>query len=325
METLFKHNKYYVHSGSDYLKDKSYNPFAYLMLKEFSRTKAHFSDDIFITPEEKNYVLKEVLGYSHVKANNIIESLAAHNEINIASDGNIVINEFDTDKKQYVTIDKATAQYFYDTFGKEGLAFKVYIYLGSKWNLQRNLGYYEDGFRFTKGGAGNMSLLKHLGYKSVSQTTREKLESIFEILQQDGLLTISGPQTYSYGDKKMWHIHYLRYWGPYKEITEHNTSIATKEIQTDTNNIERFAPYLPKFRNYYLEQNSPRYNFVNDLSSLGEDCVLVLYEGLEDISLIRLLKDYPDKERIPHGRIMFSTLSNQDDDVDDIWSIEPYE
>ena len=318
----------------DCLLDREYEPMALAALSNFSRLKAKIVDGIGnITPEEKNQILRDTCGYSKTKVAKIIAALERLGEIETNQEGDIIIKEFDK-TRYFFSMNKETLQYLFDTFGKDSLAAKAYIYLAAKWKAHEDLGVFNEGYCFTLGGKSNMSLLKNLGYKSAGTSTKERLVSILEILENDRLIQVIGPHMIKFDGIKMNNVYSLIYLKRvdkdpsgkfFTEFLDEETKPKAFEPSQNINVTERFDPYLPKFRNYYLEQDSPRYNFVNDLDSLGQDCVLVLYEGIEDNTLIKFLRDYPDKERIEHGRIMFSTLCNQDDDVDDIWSIEPFE
>lgn len=327
----------------DCVSDKEYEPMAYAALSDFSRMKKKLIDDVgCITQEEKNRVLRDILGYSKNKALKIIENFVKHDLIEIDLEGRIWIKEFKPQKgTQYITITRDTIQYFYDTFGRDSLILRAYIYLGSKWKMHQEIGIYPQGFCFTLTGTSKMSLLRNLGYKSNGQSTRERLIDGLEILQQDGLINIAGPHVITFAvTVKMNNVYTLSYFRmidnkrPNDFLFEIPEDILSRHIEKKNENnlgphrevtTERFAPYLPKFRNYYVDQDSPQYDFVHNLSALGEDTVLVLYHDMGDENLIKLLRDFPQQMGMDPGKIMFSTLSNQDDDVDDIWSVEPYD
>lgn len=332
------HHKGYFHIEN--LSDKEYEPMAHAALSEFARTKKTIVDDVGgILPEDKNYILCNLLGYSRTKANKIIDNLQKHEEIEIDSSGTIIIKEFDF-SKHFIVVNRDTLQYFYDTFGKDSLAFKAYLYLGSKWKIHTELGAYPEGFCFSISGASKMSLMRNIGYKSNSQPARDRLVESLDILVSEGLLKIYGPRRFYFEDRVMGHIYTLLSWKEVAEKTKkfffeipddifprnneqlHNENSVGPHREVTT---ERFAPYLPKFRNYYVDQDSPQYDFVHNLSALGEDTVLVLYHDMGDENLIKLLRDFPQQMGMDPGKIMFSTLSNQDDDVEDIWSVEAYD
>lgn len=308
MTKMFRGSQH-LHSGKEFLEDKTYNPLAYMVLSEFARQKSHFKKDRYITPQEKNTLLHRDLGYSLPKVTSILDSLVAHGEISITSEGNIIINEFDVKKKQYITLDTDTAQYFYDTFGKNSLALKIYVYLGGKWLAQQRLKAFSNGFQFTKGGMGKMSLIKNLGYKVNSQNTRDNVNKILEKLIEDGLISVGGPYSCMFGTKQLGCTYSLDYWGPYLR----NDVSATSNTRQHT---KRFTYDIHRLRPYYMEENDPRYGFTEDVRRLGSNAVVVLYEDVDDDSLIKLLDEYPRGLDMPKGRIMYSTLEPMDDDYD---------
>jgi len=334
---------YAVQFRIDWVTDKEYEPMAYAALSDFSKMKKKLVDDIgCITQEEKNKILREVLGYSKTKVSKIVENFIKHNIIEIDADDRIWIKEFEPQKGiQYFGLTRDTIQYFYDTFGKESLILRAYIFLGSKWKMHENLGIFPQGFCFTLGGTSKMSLLRSLGYKSSGQSTKQRLIDGLDILQEEGIVDIMGPHVITFGNAiKVNNVYTLSYLKviqnkrPKDFFFEIPEDILSRHIEEKNENnlgphrevtTERFAPYLPKFRNYYVDQDSPQYDFVHNLSALGEDTVLVLYHDMGDENLIKLLRDFPQQMGMDPGKIMFSTLSNQDDDVDDIWSVEPYD
>lgn len=307
--TMTFRNKQYLHSGASFLSDKTYNPLAYMMLSEFSRQKSYFKEERYITPQEKNDILHRDLGYSPQKIAAILDSLKEHGEIDTTSDGDIVIKDFNVKKKQYVTLDAATAQYFYDTFGKNGLALKTYVYLGGKWSSQNHFRTFPGGFHFTKGGVGGMSITRNLGYKTCSQATRENINQILDRLVEDGLLSLGGPHSYVCGTTQLGCAYSLDYWGPC------NNSVITS-VATSPSHARRFTYDIHRLRPYYMEESDPRYGFVEDVGRLGSNAVVVLYEDVDDDSLIKLLDEYPQELNMPVGRIMYSTLEPMDDDYD---------
>lgn len=308
MTMTFRGNQH-LHSGKEFLEDKTYSPLAYMVLSEFARQKSFFKKDRHITPQEKNDLLRRDLGYSPQKVTSILDSLAAHEEISITSDGNIIINEFDTKKKQYITLDAVTAQYFYDTFGKNSLALKVYVYLGGKWLAQQRLKAFSNGFQFTKGGMGKMSLIKNLGYKTNSQNTRDNIDKILDNLIEDGLISVGGPYSCMFGTIQLGYTYSLDYWGPC------NNGVITS-TDTSQNHQKRFTYNIHRLRPYYMSENDPRYGYTEDIERLGRNAVLVLYEDVDDDSLIKLLDECTKKMNMPVGKIMYSTLEPMDDDYD---------
>lgn len=310
MTMTFRGNQH-LHSGKEFLEDKTYNPLAYMVLSEFARQKSYFKKDRHITPQEKNDLLRRDLGYSPQKITSILDSLVAHEEISITSDGNIIINEFDTKKKQYVTLDAITAQYFYDTFEKNSLALKIYVYLGGKWLAQQHLKAFSNGFQFTKGGMGKMSIIKNLGYKTNSQNTRDNLDKILDRLIKDGLISVSGPYSCMFGTMLLGYTYSLDYWGPC--INGVITSINTSDV---THPTKRFTYDIHRLSKYYMDASDSRYEFTHDIKKLGKNAVAVLYEDVDDDSLIKLLDEYPRELDIPSGKIMYSTLEPMDDDYD---------
>ena len=307
--TMTFRNKQYLHSGADFLSDKAYNSLAYMILSEFSRQKSYFKKDRHISPQEKNDLLHRDLGYSPQKIASILDSLVEHGEIDITSEGDIIVKDFDVKKKQYVVLDPDTAQYFYDTFGKNSLALKAYVYLGGKWSSQNRFKTFQDGFHFTKGGVGGMSITRNLGYKTCSQATRENMNQIIDRLVDDGLLSLGGPHSYVCGTMQLGCAYSLDYWGPYLR----NNVSATSNTRQPT---QRFVYDIHRLRPYYMEENDPRYGFTEDVERLGSNAVVVLYEDVDDDSLIKLLDEYPRELDMPRGRIMYSTLEPMDDDYD---------
>lgn len=317
MPAIFKRNKLYVHSGPEHLKDKDYNPFVYLMLLDYLKTKNQVSDDNYLTCEEKNRILVDTLGFSRQKANKMVETLASHGEIEIMENGKIVFNDFNVKGQQYLQIDGKTSQYFFDTFGKNTLAFKVYLYLGGKWSLHKNLNAFSGGYKFSKGGNGNLSILKGLGYAGTSTNTRKKVDEILSTLERDGLISVSGPMSITYNNSHLiGHLYNLDYWGQYHgtSTAEDNETPKPRNSITNVSYGRKHLHKLNKFKNYYMEDDDPSYANLNNVSELEENMVVIAFYGVSDNDIIHLVRDFPRSRNEPVGSIMFSTIEPEDED-----------
>lgn len=317
LEGIFSHTQP-VRTAKEYMEDKTYSPMAYMALREFSMQKNSIADNNdIITPQEKNLVLCNTLGYSRTKANSIVESLERHGEISTDGNGNIIMKEFDY-KKSHIKLNKETCQFLYDTFGKDTLAVKVYVYLGLCWNIQHNLNQFPDGYKFTIGGNGKMSLLKKMGYKTPTPELREKVIAIFNILAENGLINVSEPHIVKFNNFRIGNVRTLYYWSLLDEKREQSfTPIPPQGYESKkTVDTRRFTYDIHRLRPYYMSENDPRYGYTEDIERLGRNAVLVLYEDVDDDSLIKLLDEYPRKMDMPTGKIMCSTLEPMDDDYD---------
>lgn len=316
LERFFNHTQP-IRTAKEYMEDKTYSPMAYMVLREFSMQKNSIADNRnIITPQEKNHVLCGTLGYSRSKASSVVESLERHGEISVDGNGNIIMKEFDY-KKSHIKLNKETCQFLYDTFGKDTLAVKVYAYLGLCWNIQHNLNEFPNGYKFTIGGNGKMSLLKKMGYKTTTPELKEKVLAIFKILTENGLLNVSEPHMVKFNNFRMGYVRTLYYWSLLDEETEQTfTPIPPQGYESKKVNTKRFTYDIHRLRPYYMDENDPRYGFMEDVGRLGSNAVLVLYEDVDDDSLIKLLDEYPQEMDMPVGRIMYSTLEPMDDDYD---------
>ena len=316
LERIFNHTQP-VRTAQEYMEDKTYSPMAYMALREFSMQKNSIADDnSVITPQEKNLILCNTLGYSRPKANSIVESLERHGEIATDGNGNIIMKEFDY-KKSHIKLNKETCQFFYDTFGKDTLAIKVYAYLGLCWNIQHNLNQFPDGYRFTIGGNGKMSLLKKMGYKTPTQELREKVIAIFSILAENGLINVSEPHMIKFNNFRIGNVRTLLYWSLLDDKQERSfVPVPPHGFEDKKIDTKRFIYDIHRLRPYYMEKNDDRYGFTEDVERLGSNAVVVLYEDVDDDSLIKLLDEYPKRLDMPKGKIMYSTLEPMDDDYD---------
>lgn len=305
-----------THVGPEYLSDRDYDPLACIMLRDLANVKERYSEDEGrITQEEKNWVLCEVFGYSRTKAAKILKSLLTHNELLENDDGTFSVPPFDF-KKQYVKVEKDVLQFFYDTFGKESMAFKAYCFLGIQWAAHINLRAYKGGFHFTLGGRSNISILKRLGYKSSSKEARDRLKTILDMLVNNQLISFFGPHDLKFGDRYINSVYTLNNW---KGTLQPYSGESNIDIQ-ETNNIPACSPTshhvyrLNKFKKYYMADDDPNYGSLYDANGLEENMVVIAFYGMRDEDIIHLVRDFPISKNAPLGRIMFSTIEPEDDD-----------
>lgn len=303
-----------THAGPEYLSDRDYDPLVCIMLRDLAKVKEKYSEDEGrITQEEKNWILCYIFKYSRNKAAKILKSMIMHGEMTENDDRTFSMTPFDF-KKQYVKVDKETLQFFYDTFGKESMAFKAYCFLGTQWAAHVNLRAYQGGFHFTLGGGSNASTLRKLGYKSSSKEIKDKLKSALNVLASKGLISFSGPHDLTFGDRRINSVYTLLDWKstPRKDIVPSNVQEAAKRNHASPH--RHHAHRIEKFSDYYMPDDDPSYEVDRDLSSLGENAVVIAFYGMSDESIMHLVRDYPNLVRTPPARIMYSTIEPEDDD-----------